>query len=260
MSLRRRGRRRLRQRRKLDLPSCVRRGHALHNDGQQSDRTRRRAWWPFRRPGHRGLRRRRSRRRPDAPAGLPAPPAQNDGTGRFKDVTAVAGLADRGPGWCRPTRQPAHGPAFAGPGPGRAENWRDGTFGTWRRIGLSASAAFRAYAGDVNKDSFTDSSSGWRAGRPAGPSDGCGFTLAAGPAGVPASLRAFLDYDDDGLLTRDASPRPPPCATWARADASAARPARGAWPAEGGAVDLAAADPTATGTPTLRPLPRALRA
>ena len=185
---------------------------------------------------------------------------QNDGTGRFKDVTAAAGLAAGGASAVVPSDFDNRRDVdllFAGAAAPLElfQNRRDGTFrDVAAEVGLAARAAFRCVAaGDVNKDSFTD----FFFGVEDGPdrlalSDGRGrFKLAAAPAGSSGTLRAlFVDYDNDGLLDLVTLSRRGPGVRrnlggeWADVTASALGPRAGPWPDEGkgSGLDLAAAD------------------
>jgi Flp pilus assembly protein TadD len=184
---------------------------------------------------------------------------QNDGAGRFKDVTAAAGLASRGASAVVPTDFDNRRDVdllFAGPaGPIELlQNRRDGTFrDVAAEVGLSASGALRCVAAaDVNKDSFTDFFLGVSDGADQlATSDGRGrFKLTPAPAGSSGTLRAlFLDYDNDGLLDLVTVSRRGPRllrnlgSGWADVTASALGARAGEWPASGeAAIDLAAAD------------------
>jgi Flp pilus assembly protein TadD len=183
---------------------------------------------------------------------------QNDGAGKFKDVSAAAGLAGRGGAAALvPTDFDNRRDVdllFARPGapPALYQNRRDGTFrDVAAEVGLGGSAAFRCLAaGDLNKDSVTD----FFLGVEGGPdllalSDGKGrFRPGPAPAGSSGTLRALvLDYDNDGLLDIVGFTRKGPRLVrnlgteWIDATASAFGPRSGAW-AESAPPALAAGD------------------
>ena len=184
---------------------------------------------------------------------------QNDGTGKFKDVTAAAGLAGRGGSAVLvPTDFDNRRDVdllFARPGaaPALYQNRRDGTFrDVAADVGLSGSAAFQCVAaGDLNKDSVTDFFFGVD-GAPdlLALSDGKGrFKAGPAPTGSSGTLRALvLDYDNDGLLDIIGFTRRGPRllrnlgAEWADATASAFGPRSGAWAETTAAPALAAGD------------------
>ena len=185
---------------------------------------------------------------------------QNDGSGRFKDVTAAAGLGARGAAAVVPTDFDNRRDVdllLAAPGAALEllQNRRDGTFkDVAADVGLTATGAFRCVAAaDFNKDSFTDFFFGVADGADLlAVSNGRGkFRLGPAPLRSSRTERAlFLDYDNDGLLDLlTVSPKGPRLlrnlgGEWADATAAALGARAGAWPADasGSGLDLAAAD------------------
>jgi len=148
---------------------------------------------------------------PESFSGAPDLLLQNDGSGKFTDVTGTAGI--------KATRH-----AFAvvptdfnnrrdidllivsyGTAPELFSNQRDGTFrNVARETGLPGDGRwFSVAAGDVNKDGYTDFFFGRvDAGGLFAISDGKEkFKMVPAPSGTERAGRAqFLDYDNDGLL------------------------------------------------------------
>jgi Flp pilus assembly protein TadD len=184
---------------------------------------------------------------------------QNDGTGKFKDVTAAAGLAGKGGASALvPTDYDNRRDVdllFARPGaaPALYQNRRDGTFrDVAAGVGLTGSAAVQCLAaGDLNKDSVADFFFGVD-GAPdlLALSDGKGrFKTAPAPAGWSGTLRALvLDYDNDGLLDIVGFARKGPRllrnlgSGWADVTASTFGARSGAWAETAAAPALAAGD------------------
>jgi tetratricopeptide (TPR) repeat protein len=148
-------------------------------------------------------------------AGAPLRLLQNDGTARFTDVAAAAGLA--------PGAGAAGGGAAAAvlatdydngrdidllvapsAGPLRLfRNRRDGTFAEVAgEVGLGAVTGTRGLAaGDVNKDGFVDVLLATDGPPRLASSDGHGrYSLAALPGLADARQALLLDHDNDGLL------------------------------------------------------------
>ena len=184
---------------------------------------------------------------------------QNDGAGKFKDVSATAGLSGHGGAAALlPTDFDNRRDVdllFARPGapPALYQNRRDGTFhDVAAEVGLAGSAAFQCVAaGDLNKDSVID----FFFGVEGGPdllalSDGKGrFKTGPAPAGSSGTVRALvLDYDNDGLLDILGFTRRGPRllrnlgTEWTDATASAFGPRSGAWAETAAAPALAAGD------------------
>ena len=148
---------------------------------------------------------------PDDFAGAPNLLLQNDGNGKFTDVTATAKLNTVGhavgvvPTDFNNRRDMDLLVVNYGKAPDLFSNQRDGTFrNVAKDVGLEVDGKWTCVAaGDVNKDGFTD----FFFGRADGPglfavSDGKEkFRTIAAPAGSEGARAAqFLDYDNDGLL------------------------------------------------------------
>jgi len=136
---------------------------------------------------------------------------QNDGTGRFKDISAAAnvkigsGVIATVPTDFDNRRDVDLLLVSARGAPILYRNFRDGTFrDVSRDVGLAIDGEFTAIAaGDFNKDNYPDFFLGGRTG--AGlfvASDGrTRFTTSPAPAATARALASqFLDYDNDGLL------------------------------------------------------------
>ena len=148
---------------------------------------------------------------PDGFAGAPNMLLQNDGNGRFSDVTARAKLSGGGhttalvPTDYNNRRDVDLLVVNYGKAPELFSNMRDGSFrDVANEVGLAANGHWTsAAAGDLNKDGYTD----FFFGR----TDGAGvfsisdgrekFKTSVAPSGLEAVRAAqFLDYDNDGLL------------------------------------------------------------
>ena len=148
---------------------------------------------------------------PDDLAAAPDMLLQNDGQGKFIDMTATAKLSSVGhataviPTDYNNRRDVDILLVNYGKAPELFSNMRDGSFrDVAGEVGLNVSGRWTgAAAGDLNKDGYTD----FFFGRADGPglfavSDGREkFKTSAGPTGSEAVRSAqFLDYDNDGLL------------------------------------------------------------
>ncbi|MFN2512386.1 MAG: FG-GAP-like repeat-containing protein [Pyrinomonadaceae bacterium] len=148
---------------------------------------------------------------PDDFAAAPNMLLQNDGNGKFTDVTARARLAGMGhatavvPTDYNNRRDVDLLVVNYGKAPQLFSNMRDGSFrDVASEVGLAASGRWTtAAAGDLNKDGYTDFFFGRTDGAALfSMSDGREkFKTSVAPSGSEAVRTAqFLDYDNDGLL------------------------------------------------------------